>query len=80
MPADQYSRLAAAQAAWRNPPLISILLPTYNTRREDLVAVLASVQAQIYTRWELCVADDASTEPQELQLRGPVAPMIRSGS
>lgn len=44
--------------------LVSILLPTYNTPETWLRRCLDSVLAQTWTRWELCVADDASTEPQ----------------
>ena len=42
-------------------PLISILMPVYNTAPDLLREAVASVRAQIYERWELCIADDAST-------------------
>ena len=44
-------------------PLISILLPVYNTDEVWLRRCLNSVLAQIYPHWELCIADDASTKP-----------------
>jgi hypothetical protein len=44
-------------------PLISVLVPTYNTRREWLVEAIESIRGQVYPHWELCVADDASREP-----------------
>lgn len=44
-------------------PLISILVPTYNTPEEFLRAAIDSVLEQIYPDWELCIADDASTQP-----------------
>ena len=44
--------------------LISILLPTFNTPEVWLRHCLDSVLAQSYPHWELCIADDASTEPQ----------------
>jgi GT2 family glycosyltransferase len=44
--------------------LISVVLPTYNTPEVWLRHCLDSVLAQSYPHWELCVADDASTEPQ----------------
>ncbi|WP_299941926.1 glycosyltransferase family 2 protein [uncultured Nitratireductor sp.] len=44
-------------------PLISILMPVYNTRREWLLEAIGSVRAQTYPHWELCIVDDASTEP-----------------
>lgn len=43
-------------------PLVSILLPVYNPDLELLDAAIASVRRQIYDRWELCIADDASTD------------------
>ena len=45
-------------------PLISILLPVFNTPGVILRETLDSVLAQIYTNWELCVVDDHSNEPQ----------------
>ena len=39
-------------------------MPTYNTRIDLLRATIDSVLAQIYDRWELCIADDASTDPE----------------
>lgn len=44
--------------------LVSILLPTFNTPEKWLRRCLDSVLAQTWPNWELCVADDASTDPQ----------------
>ena len=44
-------------------PLISIVLPTYNTPEKWLVRAIESVRRQLYDHWELCIADDASQEP-----------------
>jgi GT2 family glycosyltransferase len=41
-------------------PLISIIVPTYNTDISLLQQMIDSVRAQIYPNWELCIADDAS--------------------
>jgi glycosyltransferase involved in cell wall biosynthesis/GT2 family glycosyltransferase len=46
----------------RRQPLISILLPVYNPDLELLDAAIESVRRQVYQRWELCLADDASTD------------------
>jgi len=48
---------------WPLMPLISVLMPVYNPPLGLLQAAVASVQAQIYPRWELCIADDASSDP-----------------
>ncbi|WP_444912188.1 glycosyltransferase family 2 protein [Microbulbifer sp. PAAF003] len=45
-------------------PLISIILPTYNTDIELLSSCINSVLAQSYSHWELCIADDASCQAQ----------------
>ena len=49
--------------AMRRQPLISIVLPVYNPGLEFLRAAIDSIRQQIYQRWELCIADDASTDP-----------------
>ena len=45
-------------------PLISVILPVYNSDLKFLSKAIASVRRQIYENWEICVADDASTDPQ----------------
>jgi glycosyltransferase involved in cell wall biosynthesis len=50
-------------AALSNPPLLSILMPVYNPSAAHLRAAIDSVRSQLYSNWELCIADDASTEP-----------------
>ena len=45
-------------------PVISVLVPTYNTPEAMLKEMLDSVRAQLYPRWELCIADDGSSEPR----------------
>ena len=44
-------------------PLISILMPVYNTPEKFLRIAIESVINQIYLEWELCIADDGSTHP-----------------
>jgi O-antigen biosynthesis protein len=46
-----------------HPPLISILMPAFNPVPEHLLDAIRSIQVQIYPFWELCIADDASTDP-----------------
>lgn len=44
-------------------PKISVVLPVYNTPEEWLRKAIDSVRTQLYTNWELCIADDASPSP-----------------
>ena len=44
-------------------PVISLVVPVYNTPEEYLSLMVDSVMAQTYGRWELCLADGASTAP-----------------
>ena len=53
---------------WDEQPFISIVMPTYNTDEKWLRAALDSVLEQIYPHWELCIADDASTQPHVRRL------------
>jgi O-antigen biosynthesis protein len=43
-------------------PLVSVVMPTYNTPEKLLREAIESVRFQTYDRWELCIADDCSTE------------------
>ncbi|MBB3258038.1 glycosyltransferase involved in cell wall biosynthesis [Paraburkholderia bannensis] len=45
-------------------PLISVVMPVYNPRIDWLREAIESVRAQLYDNWELCIADDASTDSQ----------------
>lgn len=42
-------------------PLISIVMPVYNVDIRWIKKAIQSIKGQIYTNWELCIADDAST-------------------
>ena len=45
-------------------PLISVILPVYNSDLKFLEQAISSVRRQIYENWEVCLADDASTDLQ----------------
>ena len=53
----------AAIAKLASPPLISVLLPDYNADHDHLERAISSVLNQSYPNWELCISDDASTDP-----------------
>ncbi|MDA8151235.1 MAG: glycosyltransferase [Acidithiobacillus sp.] len=50
-------------ASFTNPPIFSVVMPTYNPPEKFLRKAIESVRAQIYPHWELCIADDASPLP-----------------
>jgi len=55
-------------AAGVDGPLISVLMPTCETDPRWLRRAIESVRAQTDGRWELCIADDASTRPEVRQI------------
>lgn len=74
-------RAAMEVAAWRfrYRPTVSILLPVWNSDPKWLAEAIDSVRGQVYDRWELCIADDASTDPAHLRYldRLPADPRIK---
>jgi len=50
------------------PPHISVVMPVYNPPIKLLDQAIQSVIDQIYPYWELCIADDASTNPEVAKL------------
>lgn len=56
---------AVAQVkALSRKPVISVVIPVYNTAEKWLRQCIDSVIAQTYPHWELCIADDASSSKQ----------------
>ena len=49
-------------------PTISVVMPVYAPRPDILRQAVASVQAQLYLNWELCIADDASPDPAVIEV------------
>jgi len=54
---DLEQRLARAGTL----PRLSVVMPVYNAPLDLLAAAVASVRAQVFGAWELCIADDGST-------------------
>ena len=50
------------------PPTISVVVPAYNTPEHILRRCIESVQRQLYPYWELCIVDDASSQPHVARL------------
>lgn len=52
--------LSARVDALTHAPLISVVMPVYNTPPKLLDQAIQSVVDQVYPHWELCIANDAS--------------------
>jgi GT2 family glycosyltransferase len=93
-PRDPYAEWLAAQQAsrpslawhqedaarWPMQPVVTILIATYRPKKDWLERAIASVQAQSYEKWQLCVCDDASEEPwirEYLEAQSQADPRIR---
>lgn len=50
-------------STFNQKPLISFILPVYNPNSAWLEQIINSVFSQSYSSWELCISDDASTDP-----------------
>ena len=57
-------RAIAQLATLSQRPRISVILPVYDPPVQFLRQAIESVRRQIYPEWELCLADDASTDPE----------------
>ena len=56
-------RIVESIRGMRRKPLISVLMPTYETPEPVLRETIESVLEQLYPEWELCIADDGSKAP-----------------
>ena len=54
------AQFLAEIATFEHTPVISLLMPTYNTEPSYLQQAADSVFSQLYSRWELIICDDAS--------------------
>jgi GT2 family glycosyltransferase/glycosyltransferase involved in cell wall biosynthesis len=50
------------------PPVLSLIVPVYNVQAAFLQQCVMSVLSQSYPFWELCLCDDASTDPATLDV------------
>lgn len=58
------AEIRAHLASLAHQPPISIVMPVYEPPLEPFRAAIASIMAQLYSNWELCIADDASPSPR----------------
>lgn len=61
-------KMEELQKTFSYRPLISVIMPTYNSNPTWLQEAIESVINQVYPFWELCIADDASTNGATLEL------------
>ena len=79
-PGDDPLLLAAAARKLEYRPLVSILVPVYDTEPQYLRLAVDSVLAQAYPEWELILCDDGSTKTETRAALGEIAeldPRIR---
>ena len=73
-------------AHWSYRPLVSVCMPVYNPDPAACSAAIASVQAQSYENWELCIVDDSSTQASAAAVleatpeEDPRLKVVRSGN
>ena len=61
------SKMASgADGQFADDPVVSIVMPIFNPPLNFFKEAIASVKKQSYPNWELCIADDASTNRQHL--------------
>ncbi len=58
----RWGRISQTAKSLPHSPLISVLMPVYNVDVKWLSLAIESVYWQIYSRWELCIVDDCSTD------------------
>lgn len=61
---DKRKILTNLQKSFSHKPLISIIIPVYNPPIGFFKKALDSIVNQIYTNWEICIADDCSTDEE----------------
>lgn len=54
---------------WENEPLVSIVVPAYETKPQFLRQMISSVINQTYKNWELCIADGSNTQNVEENIK-----------
>jgi glycosyltransferase involved in cell wall biosynthesis len=60
---EQKAAIGQRVGQFEKRPLISVIMPVFNPPSKYLDEAIASVRRQLYPHWELCVADDCSTDP-----------------
>jgi hypothetical protein len=61
-------KIRAHISGLKHKPLISVIMPVYETADWALLEAIDSIRHQLYPYWELCIADDASKAPHVADL------------
>ena len=61
--AAELADMVAWAATLDSPPVISVVMPVFNPNPDWLEQAIQSVRDQCYPYWQLCMADDCSTNP-----------------
>ena len=69
-PKMEPAAIGKALLALSRHPLFSVIVPVYNTDPALLRRMIASVEAQWYSHWELVLVDDHSTAPAVREVLG----------
>ncbi|MBF0390986.1 MAG: glycosyltransferase [Desulfamplus sp.] len=73
MTLDKWKLMRNESISLINPPLISVITPSYNTDPKMLRECVYSVQLQAYHNWEMCIADDGSTNEATIATLNEIA-------
>lgn len=65
---EVHPQIIAAIQSMSRRPVISIIVPVFNTPKRMLKEMIESVLGQLYIDWELCLADDGSTDKHTLSV------------
>jgi glycosyltransferase involved in cell wall biosynthesis len=79
----QQAQIAREIPNYSYQPRISVVMPVYNAAEAHLREAIESVRRQVYPHWELCIADDNSTDASVRKLLDEYSrldPRIRSRS
>lgn len=62
---EEWEKQRADSDMWGHRPLVSVCVPLYQTPEVFLQQMIASVQEQSYTNWQLCLADGTKDDSVE---------------
>ncbi len=77
---DKVAKRGLAELIGKSLPaekLFSLIVPIYNTPANILSETLAAIIGQSYPGWELCLVDDASTDPGTLSILNDVITLLQ---